>query len=133
MTAAASSPVDPGATPTSARALAPDLARGLMLLLIAVANVHVYLSDRPIGVRSYPDGLTGLDSGVAALQILLVDGRAYPLFAFLFGYGITSSPAGAHPAPGSRRRCAVAGGGCSRSARRTRCCCGRGTSWARTV
>jgi uncharacterized protein len=74
--------------PLGARALAPDVARGAMLLLIALANVHLYLYDRPLGVRLYPAGLIGADRVVAALQLALVDGRAYPLFGVLFGYGI---------------------------------------------
>jgi uncharacterized protein len=81
-------PADPGATPTAARALAPDLARGGMLLLIALANVHVYVHGHSLGVRGYPRDVAGVDQVVALLQMLLVDGRAYPLFAFLFGYGI---------------------------------------------
>jgi uncharacterized protein len=80
--------VDPGATPVAARALAPDLARGGMLLLIALANVHYYLYDRPVGQHGYPAGLDGVDRAVTVLQMSLVDGRAYPLFGFLFGYGI---------------------------------------------
>lgn len=80
---------DPGATPTAARALAPDLARGGMLLLIALANVHTYLHARGAGVRSYPGGLDPADRAVVLVQMLLVDGRAYPLFALLFGYGVT--------------------------------------------
>ena len=40
-----------GAIAVSARSLAPDLARGAMLLLIALANAHLYLYGRPIGVR----------------------------------------------------------------------------------
>ena len=80
--------MDPGATPTSARALAPDLARGGMLLLIALANVHFYLYGHPLGLRGYPRDLTVPDQLVVLLQTLLVDGRAYPLFGFLFGYGI---------------------------------------------
>jgi uncharacterized membrane protein YeiB len=80
---------DPGATPVAARALAPDLARGGMLLLIALANVHYYLYDRPAGTHGYPAGLTGTaDRVVTVLQMSLVDGRAYPLFGLLFGYGI---------------------------------------------
>ena len=80
---------DPGATPVAARALAPDLARGGMLLLIALANVHYYLYDRPTGTHGYPARLTGVaDQVVTVLQMSLVDGRAYPLFGFLFGYGI---------------------------------------------
>jgi uncharacterized protein len=78
-----------GATPIDARAAAPDLARGAMLLLIALANAHVWLYAHPVGVRGYPLALTGADRVVAALQVLLVDGRAYPLFGVLFGYGIT--------------------------------------------
>ena len=70
------------------RALAPDVARGSMLLLIALANVHLYLYDRPLGVRLYPAGLTGADAVVAGLQMVLVDGRAYPLFGLLLGYGL---------------------------------------------
>lgn len=77
-----------GATAVSARALAPDLARGAMLLLIALANVHLYLYGHRIGVRGYPIPETGLDRTVALVQMTLVDGRAYPMFALLFGYGI---------------------------------------------
>ena len=83
----------PGVSPGAAvavrdRALAPDVARGAMLLLIALANVHLYLYDRPLGVRLYPAGLAGADAVVAGLQMVLVDGRAYPLFGLLLGYGL---------------------------------------------
>jgi len=80
---------DPGATRPADRALAPDLARGGMLLLIALANVHSYVYGSPLGVRGYPRELSTVDAAVAALQLMLVDGRAYPLFGMLFGYGIT--------------------------------------------
>ena len=83
----------PGVPPAGAvalrdRALAPDVARGAMLLLIALANVHLYLFDRPLGVRSYPAAPAGLDAVVTGVQLILVDGRAYPLFGLLFGYGL---------------------------------------------
>jgi uncharacterized protein len=81
-------PLDPGATPTAARALAPDLARGAMLLLIALANVHVWSYGHALGPRGYPRDLDAADRVVTLLQMLLVDGRAYPLFGFLFGYGV---------------------------------------------
>jgi uncharacterized protein len=91
------------AVPLDARALAPDVARGAMLLLIALANVHLYLHDRPLGVRLYPANLAGVDRVVAGLQLALVDGRAYPLFGVLFGYGIgqlaTRRAAAGTPAP----------------------------------
>ncbi len=77
-----------GAIAPSARSLAPALARGAMLLLIALANVHVYLYGHPPGVRGYPmPDLIGARV-VVLLQMTFVDGRAYPMFAFLFGYGI---------------------------------------------
>ncbi|WP_066366602.1 DUF418 domain-containing protein [Herbidospora mongoliensis] len=70
------------------RQLAPDLARGIMLLLIAVANSAIYLYDRPYGLRQHvvEDGLT--DRVAGALALTFVDGRAYPMFAALFGYGM---------------------------------------------
>ena len=77
-----------GAVPLTERAPAPDLARGLMLLLIAVAHAHMYLSGHPAGFRGYTLDGTTLDRLVAGIQILLVDGRALPMFAGLFGYGL---------------------------------------------
>ena len=77
-----------GATAVSARSLAPDLARGAMLLLIALANAHIYLYGHPIGVRGYPVPESILDKAVVLVQMTLVDGRAYPMFALLFGYGV---------------------------------------------
>ncbi len=77
-----------GATPPAARALAPDLARGVMLLLIALANAHLFLYGQQLGIRGYPADLGPTDRTVAVFQLLFVDGRAYPLFALLFGYGI---------------------------------------------
>lgn len=76
------------ATRLSDRSLAPDLARGAMLLLIALAHAHMYLYGGPTGFRGYDlDG--GLaDRVVAGLQVLLVDARALPMFAALFGYGL---------------------------------------------
>lgn len=74
---------------TTARALAPDLARGFMLLLIAIANISIYLWGHETGsaVLHPIDGST-LDRVLAALTIVFVDGRVYPMFAFLFGYGM---------------------------------------------
>lgn len=73
---------DPGATPAAERALAPDLARGTMLLLIALANVHRYVFGLRPGEAGLPDRV------VTVVETLLVDGRAYPLFGLLFGYGV---------------------------------------------
>lgn len=59
-----------------------------MLLLIALANVHTYLVDRPVGLRSYPAPQDVADQVVTFTQMLLVDGRVYPLFGLLVGYGL---------------------------------------------
>ncbi len=70
------------------RALAPDLARGLMLALIAVANSVIYLHGRPYGVRQHivEDHLP--DRVVSVFIVTMVDARAYPMFAALFAYGV---------------------------------------------
>ncbi|MBG0821977.1 DUF418 domain-containing protein [Planomonospora sp. ID91781] len=70
------------------RTLAPDLARGVMLALIAVANSAVYLYGRPYGVRQHIIEHDLPDRVAAALTMTFVDGRAYPMFAALFGYGM---------------------------------------------
>ncbi|MGQ0479754.1 MAG: DUF418 domain-containing protein [Pseudonocardia sp.] len=93
----------PGPTALADRAPAPDLARGLMLLLIALANAHLYLYDRPVGVRGYPVDLDPASRVVTLAQMLLVDGRAYPLFALLLGYGVVQL-ARRRPDPADARR-----------------------------
>jgi uncharacterized membrane protein YeiB len=75
-------------TPLRERSLAPDLARGLMLLLIALAHAHLFLAHETTGFRGYAVDGTVADRVVAGLQVLLVDGRALPMFAALFGYGL---------------------------------------------
>lgn len=71
------------------RALAPDLARGFMLLLIAVANTPWYLWGRAAERSSvHPPGGSLLDQLTQGVIITAVDLRVYPMFAFLFGYGI---------------------------------------------
>ncbi|ADG74314.1 protein of unknown function DUF405 [Cellulomonas flavigena DSM 20109] len=78
--------VDP--VPASQRAVAPDVARGLALLGIALANSVVHLSGGEIGAGSRPvDGST-LDRVVDGLVSLFVDRRTMPMFALLYGYGI---------------------------------------------
>lgn len=74
---------------TTGRAAAPDLARGGMLLLIALANTTVYLYGREQSTGGFHplDGST-LDRIVQALLITTVDLRVYPMFAFLVGYGL---------------------------------------------
>ena len=65
---------------------APDVARGFMLLLIAVANVPVW--------NQVPDDIadtvqpSSADTWWVFIRELFVDHRAYPLFAMLFGFGL---------------------------------------------
>ncbi|CCH29653.1 DUF418 domain-containing protein [Actinosynnema sp. NPDC047251] len=70
------------------RSLAPDLARGLMLAMIALANAVPYLYGRPYGVRQHIVEHSMVDRIVSVVQVTLVDARAYPMFAALFGYGV---------------------------------------------
>lgn len=76
-----------GPLPTADRALGPDLARGAMLLFIALANSH-YFVDAPAVLGGYPRDVAGLDAAVAWVISTFVDGRAFPLFGLLFGYGV---------------------------------------------
>jgi uncharacterized protein len=90
MTATGAAPGAPVAR--DGRAVAPDLARGLMLLLIALANVPWFLYGASTALTSaHRTGATGLDAAWQVVAIVAVDGRSYPLFAFLFGYGIWQS------------------------------------------
>ncbi|MEU5000746.1 DUF418 domain-containing protein [Streptomyces sp. NPDC021622] len=71
------------------RALAPDLARGLMLLFIVLSNTAFHLT----AARHGPSGWQPVDGGwldhaVQFAMITVLDLRIYPLFAFLFGYGM---------------------------------------------
>ncbi len=81
----------PATGPTSRRdrALAPDVARGLVLLGIAVANVPFLLWGREVGLLFKPVTDAPADPWVNAAVALLADNRSYPLFALLFGYGLT--------------------------------------------
>lgn len=73
------------------RSLTPDVARGLMLALIAVENVGVYLHGREYGYQQKVIETNAIDRSVQAIVPVMVDGRAFPLFAVLFGFGIAYS------------------------------------------
>lgn len=62
------------------RALAPDLARGFMLLLIVLSNTGYYLWETNGGAQ--------LDVLVRTVTSFVLDLRIYPMFAFLIGYGM---------------------------------------------
>ncbi|WKX69310.1 DUF418 domain-containing protein [Streptomyces sp. XD-27] len=71
------------------RALAPDLARGIMLLLIVLSNTAFHLWRSEYGPSGWQPVTGGwLDHTVQFTMITVLDLRVYPLFAFLFGYGM---------------------------------------------
>ncbi|SNR40841.1 Uncharacterized membrane protein YeiB [Haloechinothrix alba] len=71
------------------RSLAPDLARGLMLLLIVLSNTAYFLWGTDYNSPGeYPEPESLADSATQFLMIAVLDVRVYPLFAFLFGYGM---------------------------------------------
>ncbi|WP_295628509.1 DUF418 domain-containing protein [uncultured Corynebacterium sp.] len=74
-------------TGTKERILAPDVARGLMLLGIAVANAVTAwrtLGGPVEGERR----VLPTDGAVTVVNDVLVHSRGLPMFALLFGYGI---------------------------------------------
>ncbi|MGL5810232.1 MAG: DUF418 domain-containing protein [Nocardioides sp.] len=86
-------PADPpsrapvGPTADRDRSLAPDLARGSVLLFIALANVWGYLYGHQVNGAYRPTDGTGLANVVDFVVSLVVDDRSRPMFATLFGYG----------------------------------------------
>ncbi|WP_257007769.1 DUF418 domain-containing protein [Brachybacterium alimentarium] len=77
-----------GSVPLSDRAGGPDLARGLALLGIALANTVGWLHGSTWTVLLKQQDATVLDRVVDVLLALTIDNRGFPLFAMLFGYGI---------------------------------------------
>ena len=70
---------------------APDIARGFMLALIALANVPFWVSflpDYPAPGRATLDTMTNVDQWWFVVRSMFVDRRAYPLFSILFGFGM---------------------------------------------
>ncbi|MDX6249685.1 MAG: uncharacterized protein QOF10_3045 [Kribbellaceae bacterium] len=76
-----------GPTRLDARALAPDLARGFMLLFIALANSHYFLRGSSV-LGGFPQDGSVLDRVGIWLIATFVDGRAFPMFGLFFGYGV---------------------------------------------
>jgi uncharacterized membrane protein YeiB len=58
-----------------------------MLLFIALANSHYFLRG-PSVLGGYPQDGSAVDKAVTWLIATFVDGRAFPLFGLLFGYGV---------------------------------------------
>lgn len=62
----------------------PDVARGFMLLLIALANAPYWLPPR----AQNSEEMTFLDSGWVLTRSMFIDQPGIPLFAALFGFGL---------------------------------------------
>lgn len=73
----------PGTTPR--RLLAPDMSRGAMLLMIAAAYATVYAGSQ---FGADVSQLPLADRITTFVSALLLDNRAFPLFAILFGYWV---------------------------------------------
>ena len=74
------------------RLLAPDFARGSMLLMIVLSNTALFLyGGTHERSANFPDPTTAADGLTQFLMIALLDVRSYPLFAFLVGYGIVQA------------------------------------------
>ena len=70
---------------------APDVARGFMLALIALANVPFwlrYFPDAPHAGEAALAAMNDVDQWWYLVRTLFVDRRAYPLFSMLFGFGM---------------------------------------------
>ncbi|QHT57669.1 DUF418 domain-containing protein [Cellulomonas sp. H30R-01] len=90
-TAAAPAVAAPPPAALDRRSLAPDLARGMLLLFIALANVWGYLwSTGESGPGGRPAGGSDVDHLVDALTAFFVDDRSRPMFAILYGFGLAT-------------------------------------------
>ncbi|HEY2669755.1 MAG TPA: DUF418 domain-containing protein [Rugosimonospora sp.] len=78
-------PATTGPVRRAERALAPDLARGAMLLFIALANAANFAFAGQPGLDGTPHGFQRV---VNFLMVTLDNSRAYPVFAVMFGYGL---------------------------------------------
>lgn len=74
----------PGPVPTAERAIAPDLARGSMLLFIGLANS----SGLAVGTAAANATVQALEHTVNLLLFTFIHARAYPVFAIMFGYSL---------------------------------------------
>ncbi|MDQ3785916.1 MAG: hypothetical protein M3422_01570, partial [Actinomycetota bacterium] len=84
-----------GPVRTAERALAPDLARGVMLLIIALANIAGVIFAGEPGLDPAPEGV---DRGITFLLYELAHARGYPVFAVMFGYGLVQLATRQHAA-----------------------------------
>ncbi|WP_205323878.1 DUF418 domain-containing protein [Glycomyces sp. YM15] len=86
---ATTGPPGPLASITKAeRSLAPDIARGFMLLFIALANVPIHLWGMGLDKYNHNTGQSTADHIAYFVEQLLIAERSRPMFAVLYGFGI---------------------------------------------
>ncbi|HZK37060.1 MAG TPA: hypothetical protein VFC57_08940, partial [Aeromicrobium sp.] len=90
------------AGPQAHRSPGPDIARGLALAIVAISNTVWWLHGDQTGEpRRF--AFAEADMWVNSSNALFITGRAYPMFSFLFGYGIVQA-LGNHIARGLSNR-----------------------------
>ncbi|PLR67731.1 DUF418 domain-containing protein [Bacillus sp. UMB0893] len=73
------------------RAVSLDLARGAMLLLIALAHAPLYLYTSEPGIMQRAESISFFDQVVNLFGMFFIDNRARAMFAVLLGYGFVLS------------------------------------------
>jgi uncharacterized membrane protein YeiB len=86
--ATAGPPAPPTSITKSERSLAPDIARGGMLLFIALANVPIHMWGLGLDKYNHYTGQSGADHIAHFIEQLLIADRSRPMFAVLYGFGI---------------------------------------------
>ncbi|MFB9659597.1 DUF418 domain-containing protein [Glycomyces mayteni] len=70
------------------RSLAPDIARGGMLLFIALANVPIHLWGMGVDKYGHNTGQSLADHIALFVEQLVIAERSRPMFAILYGFGL---------------------------------------------
>ncbi|THV28430.1 DUF418 domain-containing protein [Glycomyces paridis] len=78
----------PGSITKAERSLAPDIARGGMLLFIALANVPIHLWGMGLDQYNHNTGQSAADHVALFIEQLVIADRSRPMFAILYGFGI---------------------------------------------
>ncbi|WP_030159095.1 DUF418 domain-containing protein [Glycomyces sp. NRRL B-16210] len=81
-------PGPPASISKAERSLAPDIARGGMLLFIALANVPIHLWGMGLDQYNHNTGQSTADHVALFIEQLVVADRSRPMFAILYGFGI---------------------------------------------
>ena len=84
-------PLNNRTTERKKRAVSLDIARGTMLLLIALAHAPLYLYTSEPGIMQRVASTNFFDEVVNLFGIFFIDNRARAMFAVLLGYGLVLS------------------------------------------